>query len=224
MTRVLAGSALLLGTALPLAACGGSSGGAAGGPTLGQEFPKIKAAAQSAKSVRMSGHVIQNGQSISLDMAFAKPGSASGTVAEGGAGYDLVVTPGKDYVKINKSFLRASHLPAAVCARACGKYYAVPAAQASSFAGLTMTSLVGGIFKHGPNSSESAIELSHATFRGQPAWTGSDGTYRVYIARGGQPYLLSLTGKNGQSVTFSDWNTVTISPPPASQVITAAHL
>jgi hypothetical protein len=226
MTRVLAGSALILGAALPLAACGGSSGsgGSASGPTLGQEFPKIKAAAQSAKSVRMSGHVVQNGQSISLSMAFAKPGSASGTVSQGGATYDLVVTPGKDYVKINKSFLQASHLPASVCAKACGKYYGVPAAQASSFAGLTMTSLVGGIFSHAPNSSESAIKLSKTTFGGQPAWTGSDGTYRVYIAQGAKPYLLSLTGKNGESVTFSDWNAVTVTRPPASQVITAAQL
>ncbi|MGO9297144.1 MAG: hypothetical protein ACLP52_25235 [Streptosporangiaceae bacterium] len=225
MTRVLTGSMLVLGAALPMAACGSSSGGGSGGsPTLRQEYPKIKAAAESAKSVQMAGHVVQNGEQISLDMAFVRPASASGTVSRAGATFNVVVTPGKDYVKINQSFLQASHLSSSICAKVCGKYLAVPAGQASSFSGLTMTSLVGGIFQHSPNKSESAIKLTATTYQGQPAWTGSQGPYRVYIARAGKPYLLSLTGKNGESVTFSNWNTATVTPPPASQVITAGQL
>jgi hypothetical protein len=223
--RVIAGPVALLITVLLLAACGGTSGGGAGASalTLGKEFPAIKAAAQSATSVRMSGSVVQNGKPISINMALVKPGSAAGSVSEGGTSYTIVVTPAQSYIQLSKKFLQLGHLPTSLCAKVCGKYLAISGSAASSFSGLSMTSLIGTIFSSPLTKAEAAIKLAVGSYQGQPVWTGSGEDVTFYVAKTGTPYLLSVT-KHGQSVSFSDWNTATVSTPPASQVVTEAQL
>jgi hypothetical protein len=219
----MAGSAVLLASALLLAACGGSSGGGSGQLTLGKEFPAMEAAMKKATSVRMSGSIVQNGQPLSLDMTLVKPSSSAGSVSEGGTSYTVVVTPGQDYIQISKEFLQQSKLPAKLCAKVCGKYLEVPSSQGASFSDLTMTSLVSGEFSKPLSKSEAAIKLRAGQFQGQPAWVGSGGGETFDVAKGGAPYLLSAS-KQGQSITFSDWNTATVTAPPTSQVETTAQL
>jgi hypothetical protein len=223
----MAGSAVLLASALLLAACGGSSGGSSGGGsgqlTLGKEFPAVEAAAKNATSVRMSGSIVQNGQPISLDMTLVKPSSSAGSVSEGGTSYTIVVTPDKDYIQISKQFLQQSKLPAKLCAKVCGKYLEVSPSSAASFSDLTMTSLVSGVFSKPLSKSEAAIKLHAGQFQGQPAWVGSGGGETFYLAKGGTPYLLSAS-KQGQTISFSGWNTATVTAPSASQVETTAQL
>lgn len=224
IVAVIAGSGALLAGALLVSACGSSSGGGGSAPlTLGKEYPAIKAAAKAATSVRMSGNIVQGGKQVGLDMALVKPGSAAGSVSQGGTSYTIVITPQKDYIKISKAFLQVGHLPAKLCAKACGKYLEVPAASDPSFSGLNMTSLVNEVFSQPLDKGEAAIKLTAGQFQGQPAWVGSGGGETFYVAKGSVPYLLSAT-KNGQRVSFSDWNTATVSPPPASQVLTTAQL
>jgi hypothetical protein len=230
IVAVVAGSGILLAGALLVSACGGSSGGggssAGGGSaqlTVGQEYPAMKAAMKAATSVRMSGDIVQGGKQISLDMALVKPGSAAGSVSQGGTSYTIVVTPDKDYIKISKAFLQISHLPAKVCAKACGKYLEVPAAADPSFSDLNMGSLINSVVSKPPSKSEKAIKLTSGQYQGQPALVGTGGGETFYIAKGSVPYLLAIT-KQGQSVSFSDWNTATVTPPPASKVLTAAQL
>lgn len=221
---VVAGSGILLAGALLVSACGGSSGGGGSAQlTLGKEYPAMKAAAKAATSVRMTGNIVQGGKQIGLDMALVKPGSAAGSVSQGGTSYTIVVTPQKDYIKISKQFLAQGHLPAKVCAKACGQYLEVPVASASSFSDLSMANLINGVFSKPLSKDEAAIKLTAGQFQGQPAWVGSGGGETFYLAKGSVPYLLSVR-KHGQSVDFSDWNTATVSVPPASQVMTAAQL
>ena len=227
---VIAGSGALLAGALLVAACGGSSGGggnsAGGGSahlTLGGEYAAMKSAAKSATSVHMSGNVIQSGKPVGIDMALVKPGSAAGSVSEGGTSYTIVITPATDYIKISKQFLQVGHLPAKLCAKACGKYLSVPAASDPSFSSLSMGSLINSVFSSPLSASESAIKLTAGQFQGQPAWIGSGGGETFYLAKGSVPYLLAVS-KHGQSVSFTDWNTATVSTPPASQVLTATQL
>src|SRR5215469_14246965 len=80
MKRAPAAVAAVVAVTLLGTGCGSSSNGGSGsggGQTLGQEFPKIKAAALAAHSVRMTGSVLQDGKRISLDMALQKPSDAA---------------------------------------------------------------------------------------------------------------------------------------------------
>jgi hypothetical protein len=63
------------------------------------------------------------------------------------------------------------------------------------------------------------------TVDGQPAWQmrASDGS-TVYVAAQGPPYPLRLT-KGPSRADFTQWNSVTIPPPPpASQVVDLSQL
>jgi len=220
----VAGSAALLAGVLLVAGCGGSggSGGGAGHPaqlTLGKEFPAVKAAALAATSVRMSGSVVQDGKALSLDMAFVKPSSAAGSVSQAGTSYTIVVTPAQDYIQISKEFLKAGSLPASLCARACGKYLEISSSSAAAFSGLSMGSMVSSEM----SKDEAGIKLTAGQYRGQPAWTGSGGGETFYISKGSTPYLLSVS-KNGQTVSFTGWDSTTIAPPPAGEMLTTAQL
>lgn len=234
ISSVMAGSGALLASALLVSACGGSSGGggnssgssSGGGSapvTLGKEYPAIKAAAEAASSVRMSGNIVQNGKPIGLDMALVKPSSAAGSVSQGGTSYTIVVTADKDYIKISKQFLAQGHLPAKLCAKACGKYLVISSSEASSFSDLSMDNLIKTVFNSQLSKTEAAIKLTPGQYQGQPALTGSGGGETFYVSKGSVPYLLAVT-KQGQGVSFTDWNTATVSPPPASQVLTADQL
>jgi hypothetical protein len=63
------------------------------------------------------------------------------------------------------------------------------------------------------------------TVNGRPAWQmrASDGS-TVYVAAQGPPYPLRLT-KGPSRIDFTQWNSVTIPPPPpASQVVDLSQL
>jgi len=232
--RALAVPAAVVASALLMTACGAGSGGgsgpsgspAAGGtaaPTLGQEYPAIKSAALSATSVRLSGSVVQGGKRLGLDMALVKPADAAGSVSEGGTRFTIVAVSGKAWIKINRPFLRLSHLPTSLCAKACGKYLVAPASAAADFTNFRLASLLRTMFKHGPNAAESRLKLTTTQFGGQPAWSVSGEGVTMYISKGSTPYLMSMTF-HGQHVSFSDWNTAKVTAPPASKVLTLAQL
>lgn len=221
--RRLAGSGALLACAVLAAACGSNSGtGPAAGPRLGAEYPAIKAAALRAHSVRMSGDLVQDGKAESLDLALVKPSSAAGSIAEGGTTYAIVITPAQSYVDISKQFLQLGHLPAALCAKVCGQYLEV-ASSASTFADLNLSNLIKTVFDKPLSTAEAAIRLTSGTFHGRPARRGAGAGETFYVSKGSTPYLLSVS-KQGQFVTFTDWNAATVSAPPAGQVLTATQL
>jgi hypothetical protein len=85
--------------------------------------------------------------------------------------------------------------------------------------GMDMSSLLG---------QASASRLTYVrtvTVNGRPAWQmrASDGS-TVYVAAQGPPYPLRLT-KGPSRIDFTQWNSVTIPPPPpASQVVDLSQL
>jgi hypothetical protein len=221
--RGLTGAGALLAGVVLAAACGSNSGsGQAAGHRLGAEYPAIKAAALRAHSVRMAGHLVQDGKAESVDLALVKPSSVAGSIAEAGTTYLIVVTPAQTYVGISKQLLQKGHLPAGLCAKVCGKYLEI-ASSASVFADFSMGNLIKTVFDKPLSSAEAAIVLLPGTFRGHPVWRGTGTGETFSVSRGGTPYLLSVS-KQGQAVTFTDWNTATVSAPPAGQVLTATQL
>ena len=233
IARALAASAAVIASSMFIGACGlvsnngsnpgGSSTDAPAAPTLGKEFPAIRAAALAAHSVRIDGNVVQGGHRIRLNLALVKPSDAAGWVAKGRQRFAIIVASGHAYIRINRRFLRLAHLPSSVCGKACGKYLDAPASSAREFTHLSLARLMKSLFKDGVPAAEKNLKLKSAEFHGQPAWTVTGHHVTIYISKGTTPYLLSLT-LHGQHVTFSDWNKATVTAPPARKVLTASQL
>jgi hypothetical protein len=217
-TRLLAGPALALAAAVSISACASS---AAPPPTLSKEFPAMRAAATSAKSVHIAGQL----NSDTLDMTTTRAGELSGTSGHSGVEFTVLVVNNKSYIKVTKTFLSLAKAPAAACSKYCGKWVQAPASTTSELtSGLSMSQLVDGIFAKVPTKQEGAKVLKSTEYRGQPAWSVEHSGTTVFIARHGKPYLLGYT-KGGQGLTFSDWNTAAVPAAPApSQVVQISQL
>jgi hypothetical protein len=232
--RWSAGSAAVVAVLL-VAGCSGGGSGTAGsggssspgvsasaGPTPdAAALPKqVKSAMKNATSFHVSAVVTQGGSKVSADMSMARSGEMSGTMSAGQAPVSVLVTQGHAYLKVTSGLLKSQHLPTAACTLICGKYLKVPASQAKSMLnGMDMSSFLGQV---------SVPRLSYVrtvTVNGQPAWQmrASDGS-TVYVAAHGPPYPLRMT-KGSSHADFTQWNAVTIPPPPpASQVVDLSEL
>ncbi len=203
---------------LGLAAAGCSSGtsGAPGahGPSVASLISSMKSGFASAKSVRMSGTLPEQGKTITLNLGMLRSGDMSGNLSVGSTHLTILVTGGKAYELVTMAFFKiiekTTHVPSSVCALMCSKCIAVPISSFSTFGLPAMTTQIDDkipIAKSVPHVGEPAYELS-----------GSNGT-RLYLARNGTHYVLGMVVGTFGTLNFSDWNAVPpVSPPPASQV------
>jgi hypothetical protein len=133
---------------------------------------------------------------------------------------NVLVTRGHTYLKVSPGLLKSQHLPSAACALVCGKYLKMPNGQAKSMLnGLDMSSLLGQV------SVPRLTYVRTVTLHGQPAWQMRAGDRStVYVAAQGPSYPLRVT-KGVSRADFTQWNAVTIPPPPpASQVVDLSQL
>jgi hypothetical protein len=223
VNKRFAGSVLGACAAVSLCACGSSgspSSSSSAAPTLGQEYPAIKAAVQSADSVRVIGTVSNNGTAESLNMVVTRSGELSGQAGEAGKNFTILLTGGKAYIKVTKPFLKVAGLPASDCSSLCGKWVVAPSGTASQLtSNVTMRRLVGSLFRKAPTGAEANQRMKSATYQGQAAWSAHGEGATLYVASTGKPYLLGVV-KGSQSVRFTDWNSATVpGPPPASDIV-----
>jgi hypothetical protein len=229
-----AGSAAVVAVLL-VAGCGGGGSGtattggsspagvaASAGPppdaaALGQQ---MKSATAKATSVHILAVVTQEGAKISVNMSMTRAGDLSGTTSANRVAFTMLVTQGHAYIKVTSGLLKSQNLPTASCALICGKYLEVPAGQAKGMLnGMDMSSLLGRV------SVSRLTYVRTVTVNGQPAWQmrASDGSM-VYVATQGPPYPLRLT-KGPSRADFTQWNSVTIPPPPpAGQIVDLSQL
>jgi hypothetical protein len=212
-----------------LAGCG-SSGKSSGSEPAGQVLTSVRSEAKAAKSVHISGSVKQGSTTITLNMSFDGP-DFFGTVQEGAANVDMLALSGKIYVKLTSAFLKVAKLPssvlATVCAKYCGRYVELPAADAAQLTGnVGMTQLVNQAFsaKMVAQAKKSNVEFKPATVDGQSVLQASQGGYTFDVTTGSAHYPVIWSGK-GQRIVFSDWNAVTLpAPPPAKDVLSLSSL
>jgi hypothetical protein len=217
---------VLAATMLGAAACGsGNSGASASPPPSKTLVNEVKTALQHARSVHVTGTINDKGRRIGMNLSLTRAGGLSGQLSTNGAGFSVLSTGGSAYIKLTGAFLRYAHLPTAACSLMCGKYLKVPASEAGSLTGsLSMTSLLNDADKNPGNVHNAGT----ATVNGQRAWIlkGSDGT-TAYVAAQGTPYLLRLVPQHAKQgrLDFTQWNNVTIPPPPPSdQVVDLSKL
>ena len=181
---------------------------------------QVKSATAKAASVHILAVVTQGGSKISVNMSMTRAGDLSGTMSANQAALTMLVTRGHAYLKVSSGLLKSQHLPSAACALVCGKYLEIPAGQAKGMLnGLDMSSLLGQV------SVSRLTYVRTVTLNGQPAWQmrAGDGS-TVYVAAQGPPYPLRVT-KGVSRADFTQWNAVTIPPPPpASQVVDLSQL
>jgi hypothetical protein len=218
------GSALFAAALLAAVTGCGTTSAPAGTRTDAQVVPEMKAAAQAATSVRMTGTGRVGSTTVTFDLSFIGSSEISGSFTEGGQSLAIEAVAGETYIKINQGFLVIAKLPATDCASICGKYVELPAAEASQIDGsITLRSLSKQIFGAIPASasSDTSVDFVHSTYHGQPVLTAHGAGYTLDVAATGSPYPLFIANSQGDDVTFSEWNSVpALTPPPASEVIT----
>jgi len=216
--------AVTLAAGLSLAAC---TPAPAGSKTSQKLMPQVQAAARSATSVHMTGTVTQGSQTATINVSFSG-NSVAGTIGINGQSVDVLSLNGKTYIKLDRSFLRAAHAPAGVCARVCGKYVELPASSASQITGsLSLHQLITQVFnnKNMSSAAGSGCVFSPATRDGQAVLECRQGPYTIDVTAHGKPYIVYFSGPHGEFIAFSNWNTVTLpAAPAASQVVSIPTL
>jgi hypothetical protein len=221
------------GSSTPAASTPAASASAAVSPTpasLGKApaaktlFLRANAAVSRATSARIAGSLAHGGSTVSFNLAITKSGDSYGTVALGAGQLTVLNTGGKSFVKVSKALLKQMRLPSVACTLMCGKWLKMTPADARSILGdFSWASMIGSTSQTPPGIK---VQGS-ATVNGVPAWVlTSSAAGTIYLAARGQPYPLRVVapGHAGR-VDYTDWDTVTIPPPPpASDVVDLSQL
>lgn len=216
----------LIPAGLLVAACASSPPAPAGSKTAEQIIPALKSAMTSATSVHIVGTIGQGSSKVSINASLNGSG-ISGTFAEGGSSFAIVVAGGNAYLQINSSYLKTAGLPAADCSTLCGKYVQAPASDVAQFDAFAMSHLMHEMASGLPSAAGDTTDLfKPATFEGHPVLQLIQTQDRVDVARTGTPYPLfvssSAKGSTQGSLTFSEWNSVPpVTAPTASQIVQA---
>jgi hypothetical protein len=232
----LAGAGVLAAAAvLTATACGSSSSStsALAGMSPDQIVQKSVADLKAASSVRITGKVVNSGQTIALNLTdvaakgcqgtigLAAPATSSTKAVSGTA--NIVEADGIVYMKLSNSFFTSAGLPASEFSQVSGKYIKLASgSNLASFAQLCNPSTLSTAFA---KEDTGFVKAGTATVNGQPTLAfkqpknPSNGT--VYVSESATPQILRIAGPAGQgSIDFSDYNaSVTITAPPPSQVI-----
>ena len=208
--------------ALVLAGCGSSGGGTSSSkpPSVSSLVHTTKADFRNAKSVRLTGHLREAGNPLTLDLRMLRSGDFSGSVSLSGANFSILRVGSKTYAYVSKSFFgflhTTRHVPSGTCALICGKWITLPA---GTFPQLSLTSLAGKFDSH--VSAPKGTHTSVTTFAGQPAYKVASKGKAAFFAKNGHHYLIGFNDQNQDiALTFSQWNKVPpISPPPAAKVV-----
>ena len=195
-----------------LAGCGGHGSSASANGEASKSADKVladaKAAADSARSARVSGNIVSDGTPIKLDLSMGS-GQAKGSMSTSGLSFDLIRIGNTAYIQGSDDFYK--HFAGAAVAQLLhGKWLkaSISSGRFASFEPLTSISLLFDkvASNHGKLANDGA-----KTFDGQKVVEIRDTSdnSKLYVAATGKAYPVAIVGgKKGQSgtITFSDWN------------------
>lgn len=223
---------------LGVAGCGGDDSGSGGdgeksaleGLSATDVLTKSRDAAKAAKSVKVTGEIIDGQNTTKLDVTLTAANGGSGTVSQNDATFELILI-GKDiYLKADeKTWSTIGASPNPGVAKLIGDKYVKASADNPSFASLagvlSLPDFVDGVLT--PEDTPTRAEGKDVD--GVPTVALKSGEADggvLYIADRGAPYPLLLEGPKGEGqVAFTDWDkAVTFDPPPADQVLDFSEL
>lgn len=187
------------------------------------------AAANGATAVHMKGSLVQNGQTISLDLQLNKDDSSQGTIAIGTAQLPVKAVAGVDYVQFTSSFIqytaKQEGVSASALAALANKWVSSNSSTGksitTSFAQfMTFSAVVKSITDN--SDGDKATAAGTTTLDGQTvALYGTTKGSKLYFATTGPAYLLREddSGSQGTGTINLTWNEPTrVSAPPASEI------
>jgi hypothetical protein len=181
----------------------------------------MQSAVRGARSVRVTGHLTQNGTPLGVDLSLSRNGDLTGTIIQNGAPAQVVAVAGKIYVRATPAFLLQMKAPGGSCAAVCGKWIQLALPDAGRVTDdLSMANIVS------PLTSDQVPTLTEGgstTVQGRPAWVlrAADGSV-IDVSAGSEHYPLAAAdgGSLGLVVSYSQWNKVPRPTlPAASQVL-----
>jgi hypothetical protein len=208
--------------AVAVAACGssGSSGNGVAAKSPSQILTAASSALEHASSVHVSGEETTGGQTTSLDLHIASGKGATGTLAEGGLSFKLILVDNEVYIYGSPAFLQ-HFAGSSAAALFKGKWIKAPAA-GGAFGDLSsLTNLKEFaedlLTSHGPLTKGPSKPVN-----GHPAVAlvdSSKGT-KLYVATTGTPYPIEVTKGSdaSQHVAFDSYNVSVSLTPPANAI------
>jgi hypothetical protein len=210
-------AALLL--AVALAACGGSSSSSGSG--IADKSPAAilaatKVAADSAKSVHVSGSIVSGSTPITLDMQLLAGKGGRGQLSQDGLSFELIEVGGTVYIKGSPAFYK--HIGGGAAAQLLqGKWLKAPATS-SNFASLGQLTNLRQLVDQTLSDHGTLSKSGTTTVKGQKVVgiTGKSKGGTLYVAATGKPYPIEITksGSSADSITFDHWDEpLTLSAP-----------
>lgn len=243
--RALLATAALCATAVTLTACGddkqaGNSASATPSPakpfkglTPAQISEKSRLTMTKLKSFKVKGSMTNDGEEMTLDVTVAAKGNCRGTFTHAGASAEILMVSGHTYMKGDKKFWQQAGSKKgsspqetnAITEMFKGRWFKVPAKvekpdDSFPFCDTAMMFKKDKKDSHLTKGAETEVNGTRTV-----TLTGKDGTETrtLLVSAGGEPYMLRMSGEGGKepgSLEFSAFNDpVTITPPPASEVI-----
>jgi hypothetical protein len=199
----------LLPLALLAAGCGGGSksNGEAKKPAL-RVVQDAQKAALGATAVHVTGHVVDSGTMLQLDLHLAK-GKGKGSMSEKGLRFDIVRVGDKVYLRGSDAFWRK--FAGATLALLLHGKWVVSSASQGQLAALAPLTDEGQLFKSALGSHGTLKNQGETTYQGMKAVAIKDTTQggTLYVAATGPPYPIALKGGKDQgSISFDSWNEV----------------
>jgi hypothetical protein len=200
-------------TAAFLTGCGGhgksaKSNGEASKPSA-RVLADAKAAATSARSAHVSGHINVSGMAITLDLDMVRGKGAKGSMSTNGLQFELVRIGDTAYVHGSDEFYK--HFAGALIAQLVhGKWIKASIVQ-GRFSPLAPLTSMSQLFATIGASHGKLVNAGKTTYKGRSVVAIRDprDRSRLYVAATGKPYPVALVGgrKNESgTITFGAWN------------------
>jgi hypothetical protein len=206
----------LLPLAIYASACGGGgakSNGEAKKPA-GQVVEDAQQAALAAKGVHVTGHIIDNGVPLSLDLHLGRD-RGRGRMSEAKLAFEIERIGDKIYLRGSEAFLR--RFAGAAVATLLRDKWLQGSATSGSLAALAPLADARQLFKTALGSHGTLANNGETTYKGQTAVAIKDMTQggTLYVAATGTPYPIALRGGKEQgSLAFDSWDeSVTVTAP-----------
>jgi hypothetical protein len=214
---ILTASLLALGLATMLGCGGSSSGGGLAAKTPAEIVAAAQTAAAGARSVHVTGSIVNGGAPIALDMELANGVGGRGRLAESGVSFELVEVGGYVYIKGSQAFY--THVAGAAAAQLLEGKWLKARAASGAFASLSSLTNLHTLLDSTLTNHGSLTKGATSTIAGQPVIAVSDATRggTLYVATTGTPYPVQVAkgGSGGGKIVFDRWNRpVTVKAPP----------
>jgi hypothetical protein len=204
---------VLVLTAVVLAGCGSTkqeakpNGEASKPPT--RVLADAKAAATSASSAHVSGHLVSNGTPVTLDLSMVRGKGAKGSASINGLQFDVVRIGDTVYIHGSDDFYK--HFAGAAVAQLLHGRWIKASTNKPQFRSFAPLTNIGALLAKVSKSHGKLVNDGTTTYKGQQVVVIRDTSdnSKLYVAATGKPYPVALVGgEKSQSgtIAFDDWN------------------